>query len=738
MARADMAGLFWNDTPPPKPPKKEAVKKTPPPRTWENDDYLPNLEEALAFNVPLMDDMSLYEAMLNQERLVFDIECYSNYFLAAFRSVVTGKFWYCEFQSGQSFDTTRLQWVLDNFLTIGFNSNSYDLPIAALALAGSSTEHLKACTNEIIVNGTASWVLLRNMKTKKLKINHIDLIEVAPSQCSLKLYGGRMGTPRMQDLPFHPDKVLNQDQIAIVRWYCLNDLFNTQELYESLLGEIKLRETMSNEYKLDLRSKSDAQIAEAVISQEVERITGKRCQKPTIEIGTCYRFQTPYFIKYYSPTMQWALNVVQNAYFVVGESGAVSLPPELADLKIQIGNSVYRMGIGGLHSSEKSVCHRADANTILVDRDVTSYYPFVILNQGLYPKHLTAAFLTVYREIVERRLDAKTQAKRLKAEIKVCMDPTLKLQLKAMLEEYETIADSLKITINGSFGKLGSCYSILYAPDLLIQTTVTGQLSLLMLIERLELSGIPVVSANTDGLVIKCPKSLEHVMDSIVKQWEFETNFSTEATYYKALYSRDVNNYIAIKDDGFKAKGVYGNVRLSKNPQNQICIEAVVDFITKQKPIAGSVYECKDIRKFANVRTVNGGAVKVWSKKPLPAFSCPEELVWMAGFVTAEGGTYRHPAYQENLSNFSLEDAYEAAKDMLQVAERIEYLGKAIRWYYATDVIGEIVYAKSGNKVSMSDGAQPMMDLPKELPTNIDYEWYERKANESLAEIGYC
>ena len=64
MARADMVGFFWDDTPPPKPPKKEAVKRQPPPRTWERDDYLPHLDEALAFNVPVMDDQELYQAML--------------------------------------------------------------------------------------------------------------------------------------------------------------------------------------------------------------------------------------------------------------------------------------------------------------------------------------------------------------------------------------------------------------------------------------------------------------------------------------------------------------------------------------------------------------------------------------------------------------------------------------------------------------------------------------------------
>ena len=108
------------------------------------------------------------------------------------------------------------------------------------------------------------------------------------------------------------------------------------------------------------------------------------------------------------------------------------------------------------------------------------------------------------------------------------------------------------------------------------------------------------------------------------------------------------------------------------------------------------------------------------------------------GFREVEGGMYRHPEYGENLACGTKDEVYEMAKEMSQGYDHIEYLGKAVRWYYANDVVGEIVYAMSGNKVSLSDGAQPMMDLPKEFPTNIDYEWYERKANESLAEIGYC
>ena len=73
MARKDMAGFFWNDTPPPKPPKAEKEKRTPPERTWEAPDYLPGLAEAQAFDIPIYTDQELFDAVCNGERFLFDI-----------------------------------------------------------------------------------------------------------------------------------------------------------------------------------------------------------------------------------------------------------------------------------------------------------------------------------------------------------------------------------------------------------------------------------------------------------------------------------------------------------------------------------------------------------------------------------------------------------------------------------------------------------------------------------------
>lgn len=296
----------------------------------------------------------------------------------------------------------------------------------------------------------------------------------------------------------------------------------------------------------------------------------------------------------------------------------------------------------------------------LVDVDCVSYYPSIILNQELFPKHLGKAFLQVYKTLVERRIKAKRDGNKVEA-------------------------DTLKISINGGFGKFGSKWSVLYAPDLMLQVTLSGQLTLLMLIERLELASIPVVSGNTDGILIQCPFNKRPAMKEIVTEWETDTGFKTEETFFSAFFARDVNNFIGIKTDGkVKVKGDYaergsaGDSVLSKNPVNLICRDAVVAFLTTGKPVAETIRNCRDIRRFLSVRTVKGGAVK-------------------------DG----------------------------------QYLGKAIRWYQSVDVTGDIIYASNGNKVPSSDRCRPCMELPATFPEDVDFARYEAEAYEMLKEVGY-
>jgi acetolactate synthase regulatory subunit len=650
--RFDSIGLWWEDFDKVK-VLKEVKKCIPPERTWELDTYLPGLEEAKEFCVPLMTEVEIGCAAVLKEPLIFDVECYANYFLVAFMSVISGKVFFLELSDSVALNTEKLRWVMQNFCVVSFNGRQYDVPIVSLAIAGKSTRAMKAVSNQIIVEELRPSDILRTQKVKMLKCDHIDLIELAPLNQSLKMCAGRLHARKMQDLPFHPEKVLNEDQITITRWYCVNDLRNTLLLYQALKEEIDLRVGMGKEYDLDLRSKSDAQIAEAVIGHEVQVLNGRRPVAPTIAPGTLYRYKVPAFLVFQSALLRWVLELVRDTIFVVGDHGGVEKPATLNGLKFEIGNGSYRMGIGGLHSMEKGATRRVDGTFVLKDIDVASNYPRIILNQRLYPQHLGSAFLKVYQRIVDRRLQAKAR-------------------------KDDLVAGSLKIVVNGSYGKLGSKYSILYSPDLLIQVTLTGQLALLMLIERLELAGISVVSANTDGIVVKCPVGLQALLAQIVAQWCKDTNFETEEMEYLALYSRDVNNYIAVKKDGtFKSKGAYAEMGIDKNATGQISVDAVTALLVKGIPIRESVRTCKDIRKFVFVRTVNGGAVK-------------------------DG----------------------------------QYLGKAVRWYYAEGEEGDIIYARSGNRVPRSEGARPLMELPDTFPADVDFSWYEAEAEKMLASIG--
>lgn len=162
-------------------------------------------------------------------------------------------------------------------------------------------------------------------------------------------------------------------------------------------------------------------------------------------------------------------------------------------------------------------------------------------------------------------------------------------ELEAELSYHKTQSATLKLANNSSFGKFGSKYSSFYAPQLLIQTTITGQLALLMLIERLALGGIKTVSANTDGVVLYYPKEKARDVDLITFEWQLDTSYLLEKTVFKSLASRDVNNYIAVKPDGsIKGKGCFAKTGLSKNPSFNIIYEAVANFIVKGKPIVDS------------------------------------------------------------------------------------------------------------------------------------------------------
>lgn len=581
------------------------------------------------------------------------MEVYQNYTLLLFKNMETKEVRRFELP----LDELDMEMLVDTITSnqlITFNGMGYDMPLLQLVLRGDTSLQIKKASDRIIVQNLKPWNFEKefHVKVNPPEIDHVDLMEVAPLTGGLKLYGGRLHSKSLQDLPIPPGKVVTAEDIAVLRTYCENDCDTLTDLRNALKVQSELRNQMSKTYGIDLRSKSDAQIAEAVIKKEVEAITKRRIEKPGQGAGDRFHYKIPGWMGFRALNI---LDSIRDAWFVITDKGGVLMPPELKDRKITLSQGVYRMGVGGLHSSETRQVVAEDDTHCILDVDVQSYYPAILINQGLYPRHIGPEFLKVYQSLVDRRLAAKAAGNK-------------------------TVSESLKISINGTFGKLGSKWSTLYSPDLMIQVTVTGQLALLMLIEALdETMGVRVVSANTDGVTFRCRRDCVEEAKAAVKDWETITGFTMETNSYRALYSRDVNSYVAICTDGsVKTKGAYGSgLPLHKNIMHPICSKAVIAYVKDGSDIAKTIADCDDVRQFLCMRTVKGGAI------------------W-----------------------------------------RGEEVGKIVRYYHAAGVDEAILYKVNNYLVPDTYGVRPAVALPPGIPDDLNRQWYLDKAKEMLEDLG--
>jgi hypothetical protein len=586
--------------------------------------------------------------------VMFDMEVYVNYTLLLFKHPETKTVSRYELPLS-AVDLAQLRSVVKTYRLITFNGIGFDIPLLMLVLRGDDSVKIKKASDRIILQHLKPWHFERefNVKVNPPDLDHVDLMHVAPLTGSLKLYAARLHSKSIQDLPIAPSAIVTEEDKVELRAYCENDCDSLIDLYQALKTQCDLREQMSEQYGIDLRSKSDAQIAEAVIKKECETRLKRRLEDPGQGVGDRFYYRIPAWIRVRAVDI---LDTIRHATFVVGDGGKVLMPPELQKKTITIGDGVYRMGVGGLHSSEEKQVVKATAHYLMEDIDVVSYYPSIMINQGLYPRHIGPVFLEVYKTLVARRLAAKTAGQK-------------------------AISESLKITINGTFGKLSNKWSALYSPDLFIQIVITGQLALLMLIERLaEIPDVTVTSANTDGVTVRYHRDRTVEVDEAVKTWELLTEFDTERVHYDAVYSRDVNNYIAVKTNGeVKTKGVYGTgLPLHKNPYANICSRAVIDYLTLGADIATSVRACRDVRQFLCVRSVKAPGA-IWHGTPI---------------------------------------------------------GKIVRWYYSTLEEEAILYKVNHYLVPKTLGAVPLVELPHEIPVDLHYDYYIKEAQDMLTDLG--
>ena len=580
---------------------------------------------------------------------VFDTETYRNRTLFCAKNADTGE-WF-DLWRHEPDSPARLKAFLSSGATfVGFNSREFDNVIVAAFCSARTEAEIKRIADDVINNRLAPWAAMRKFMLPEVRFDWIDLIEVAPSFVSLKAYGARMHMPRLQDLPIHHADLINPEQEAVLLEYCHNDVETTAELLRHLEKEVLLRVEMSRRYGADMRSKSDSQMAEQAY------ITSMGLQRRENEVPKSVRYAPPKFLSFRDPALQQLLErVAAHTFEMNPNTGHVVLPEFLGRATIPFGHGEYQLGVGGIHSvHDRKVCHVAGVD-VICDIDAASFYPSIILECGFVPAGLGEDFVREYRKIYERRLEAKRSGDK-------------------------TTGETLKISLNGTFGKLASRYSVLYSPDLMLAVTLTGQFTLLMLIEWLELAGAVTLSANTDGIAIRYPAPLEATVQKVISRFSEVSRFVFEFTPYRVLALKDVNNYIAVKPDrSLKVKGIYAPLSLKKNPTAQVCADAVGQWLARGYPLLETIYAAP-FRDFISARNVTGGG--------------------------AQAGAY---------------------------------LGRVVRWYQSNDpALEPIRYVKNNNKVPKTDGARACMTVEdfETHPTDLDYAWYRREAIKIAVAVG--
>ncbi len=532
---------------------------------------------------------------MNKKLVFLDTECYPNYFLICFKSGDTVR--YYRLREGEPMDLREVERIMRNYLTVGFNSLYYDLPMITAALKGASNANLKQISNDLVDN-KQQWHICRQYNIYPSRSwENIDLTGAAPAaREKLKTYGARLGTRVLQDIPLDHTKPLKGNEFDIIDEYCLNDVNITIDLYNELKGDIELREMIGKNYNLELRSKSKPQIAEAIIRKEL----GLKYTENKVDTTTIYKYTAPEsIILKGGPATLELYNRLQECEFTCREDGKLIKDVNIPR-KVSVKGFPLSVGIGGLHSTEKHIITTTDIGLesvinsqittsekdhFILDLDVSSYYPSVILANNYYPAQLGPRFAELYRSFHKEKVEAEKNND----------------DRKVM---------TYKLILNGVFGKYGSIHSSFYSPSMLLHTTITGQLALLMLIEHVLERGIfTMISVNTDGIVVKGSRAHLPELRAILENWSRITGLNLKHTFYKTIYHESVSSYIAVREDNtLKRKGVYAHPGISKNPIMTVCVDAVIDYLQQGTKIEDTIFNSRnDIKKFLIMRTVKGG-----------------------------------------------------------------------------------------------------------------------------------
>ncbi|MGN1300351.1 MAG: hypothetical protein ACI4VC_03295 [Clostridia bacterium] len=389
------------------------------------------------------------------------------------------------------------------------------------------------------------------------------------------------------------DRYVLPKYIKPMLYYNKNDVFLCGEMVRQKPDEVKLRYSISNAFGVNVLCSARANIADKLTVRFYSDMSGlspKQFIKERTE-RTKLSFKKIIFphIQFKTPELQKLLSEMKEVCITRTNKDAFSK-------EITFYGTTYTLATGGIHSKDMPRVCRSDDKYVYLHHDYTSYYPSIMISYNIAPKHLNKA---TFVKMVDYLKQTRVKCKHTKDEDGLVIEGV----------PNKVGAEALKIVINSIYGKLGSELFFLYDRFAQMQVTINGQLMTMTLIEELELNGIHVISANTDGIVIKLPRDKFDVYKEITTRWNETNKMGADFEEYDLIVSRDVNNYFDIQTDGtIEYKGALDPKQylkeLKKGYDMPVVAVAVFNFFVHNIPVMDTLRNHKDILDFCKTQNV--------------------------------------------------------------------------------------------------------------------------------------
>ena len=332
------------------------------------------------------------------------------------------------------------------------------------------------------------------------------------------------------------ERFIIEEYIPPMMYYNKNDCFIGCEMMRLNIDEIRLRYNIARSYGLNVLSASRSNISDAFIEKFYSEMSGLH---PSQWKGKKTERKAMAFKKVIFDFINFKTEPLQKLLREMKEVVVFSIGKDAFSREVSINNGVYTIATGGLHSKDipgalYSNWPTDDASSTgeqsqkslnrfkYVHWDISSFYPSIMVQYGVAPAHQK-----VFVKLIKWIRDTRVTAKHTKGDIDGV--------------PANILAAVLKIVINAIYGKLGFEHGDLCDRLAVLKVTINGQLMIMMLCEELELNGIEVISANTDGIVVKLYENKVDTFNTIANNWKKLTGLDADSEEYKCYINRDID-----------------------------------------------------------------------------------------------------------------------------------------------------------------------------------------------------